>query len=266
MNNKAPNIPLSFSQHQAIFSAYVKNPQHNPAPADVPTERMALYAELIFNNIEGFLSNNFPVLNAILGAERWLQLVRDFFSQHRCATPYFAQIPEEFLSYLQEERNNPDDYPFLLELAHYEWVEMALAIAPAELQLNALVDDILHQPLTLSPLAWPLAYHYPVHQLSPEFLPLQAPETPTLLLVYRNQWDRVKFVQINALSYYLLTAIQEHPGQSASAYLQQITQELPNEPVELLVSGGLSLLQDLATKHILTFMGKSDLMKFPGSS
>jgi hypothetical protein len=54
------------------------------------------------------------------------------------------------IAYLQNERKtNADDYPFILELAHYEWVEMALSIAQEELaETNALQPGNLQQTLS----------------------------------------------------------------------------------------------------------------------
>ncbi len=63
-----------------------------------------MYRELFFNNIEGFLSGNFPVLRKILDDQQWFALVQDFFAKHPCQSPYFSEIPEEFLDYLQNER------------------------------------------------------------------------------------------------------------------------------------------------------------------
>jgi len=225
-------------------------------PADVKPERMAMYAELIFNNVESFLSNTFPVLKKILSKAQWRQLVRDFFSQHSSKTPYFSDIPQEFLAYCQDERNNPDDYPFLLELAHYEWVEMAVAIAQDELVINQNVDDLLNKHMRLSPLAWPLAYQFPVQQISPDFLPTEAPEQPTFLVVYRNQADDVKFIAINPITYRLLTLIQEEPGWLTADYLQQIVSESTHVNAETLMSGGLQILREFAEKNIITLVNK----------
>ena len=47
----------------------------------------------------------------------------------------------------------------MLELAHYEWVEMALAIARENVVANEQdVDNLLNRKIALSPLAWPLVY------------------------------------------------------------------------------------------------------------
>jgi len=44
---------MSFQQHQAAFAAYIRNPENSPLPVGVKPERMAMYRELFFNNIDG---------------------------------------------------------------------------------------------------------------------------------------------------------------------------------------------------------------------
>jgi hypothetical protein len=113
---------MTFQAFQRAFTAHIRDPRGQPRPRGVPARRMKVYNELLFNNVEGFLLACFPVCRAILGKRRWRRLARDFFRDHVCHTPYFRQIPEEFLKYLQDEWPAPRDYPaFLPELAHYEW-------------------------------------------------------------------------------------------------------------------------------------------------
>ena len=150
----------------------------------------------MFNNIESLLAGNFPVIRKLLGESHWKALVREFYRDHRCQTPLFPEIAREFLRYLEarcrERRSEP---PFLLELAHYEWVELALQIA------ERASSDIAHDPQgdlldgapVLSPLAWPLAYRWPVHRIGPEFQPEAPPAAPTLLLLRREADGNVRF-------------------------------------------------------------------------
>jgi Uncharacterized protein conserved in bacteria len=173
-------MKVDFNAKQREFAAYIRNPEANPAPADVAKQRMAMYRELFFNNIENFLSSNFPVIRKLLDDQQWQALAQDFFANHTCESPYFSEIPEEFIGFLQQERSHLDDFPFLVELAHYEWVEMALSIAKEELVINPLpITDLSTKSLQVSPLAWPLAYQYPVHKIAPNFLPLTPPESAT---------------------------------------------------------------------------------------
>ena len=221
--SKSPR-KIDFKAKQAEFSAYIRNPHTAPLPRDVPAKRMQMYRELFFNNVESFLSSNFPVLRKILNNTQWQQLAEDFFANHPCTSPYFSEIPEEFILYLQNEREpNSNDYPFLLELAHYEWVEMALSISQesiAETKIQQITD--LEQTISLSPLAWILAYQFPAHKISPDYLPRQAPEQPSYLVVYRDSTDQVKFIELATLSFQLLQTVQSRQAISIGNCLSEI--------------------------------------------
>lgn len=244
----------SFLDTQTTFTNFVRNPEKNPIPGDVKPERMLMYRELLFNNVNSFLTSNFPVLHKILEPVHWLELVQDFFSQHHCDTPYFSEIPEEFINYLQDERNVTEiDPPFMVELAHYEWVEMALSIAKHELPADTaeFLNNPLQAPLYLSPLAWPLLYQYPVHRLSPEFQPFEAPEAPTYLVVYRDAGDDVHFSEINAVTMRLLELIQQQPGLDAEQYLRQLSEECKTTDQAAFFRYGQEFIKEMVQKAII---------------
>ena len=69
---------------------------------------MAVYREIVFNNIFGSVSACFPVCKSILGARAWRKLVREFFAQHQATTPIFREIPQQFLQFLKTTKNLPD--------------------------------------------------------------------------------------------------------------------------------------------------------------
>jgi hypothetical protein len=242
---------VNFKEKQLEFTAYIKDPFNNPIPEDVKPQRMNTYRELFFNNVEGFLSSNFPVLKNILTKDQWFELVQDFFANHASESPYFSEIPEEFLAYLQNERKNADDYPFLLELAHYEWVEMALSIAKDTLApYISTFENLSQQTLQLSPLVWSLAYQYPVQEISPENLPLKPPVQATYLIVYRNRDDAVNFIQTTAVTYRLLQLIEKEP-RVVDECLQQIATEMNLTETKNLISNGLEIIENLIQKEIL---------------
>lgn len=252
MTANQPEARIDFKSKQREFAAFIRDPDHQPAPADVSEERMLMYRDLFFNNLEGFLSGNFPVLRSLLDDSDWLHLVQDFFSTHSCTTPYFSEISEEFLSYLQHERNKAGDFPFLLELAHYEWTEMSLAIAKDEAPPKTEpVADILLAPLALSPLAWPLAYRYPVHRISSEFVPERPPEQNTFLIVCRDIEDEVNFIEITPMTYRLLAEIDDNPNQRGGDYLKRLVEESGRADPAPVIEHGQQILQELAERGII---------------
>ncbi len=245
---------VDFKAKQLEFAAYIRDPKNNPPPDDVNPQRMAMYRELFFNNIDSFLSANFPVLRVILNDRQWNELGQDFFAKHANQSPHFSEIPEEFLDYLQNERDSSADFPFMLELAHYEWVEMALSIAKESAPANhQSLDDLPNLRIRLSPLAWPLAYQYPVQKISPVFLPETPLEQATFLIVYRNQDDEVNFIEITPITYRLLEIIQEHEGRPAADCLRQVAEESNHPNPEMVISSGLQILKELAEKTVIVY-------------
>ena len=240
---------MTFQTHQAVFAAYIRNPEKNPLPIGVKPERMAMYRELFFNNIDGFLSANFPVLHRLLSPQDWTNLAQDFFENHVCTTPHFSEIPEEFLAYLQNERKNSTDFPFLFELAHYEWIEMALSISDAEFQQMPL-ENLMTANLKLSPLACVLAYQFPVQKISPEFIPLTT-EQPTFLVVYRNAEYGVQFLEITPLTFQLLQLLENQPEQFAESYLTELADFAPTISLTILKEKGWEILEDFVERGVI---------------
>lgn len=175
--------------------------------------------------------------------------MQDFFANHVSTTPHFSEIPEEFLAYLQNERNSATDFPFLFELAHYEWVEMALSISTAEF-ISLPLKNLTQAKLQLSPLACVLAYQFPVQKICPTFIPLES-SRPTFLTVYRNENDAVQFLEITPLTFQLLQLLENAPVQFAEDYFIQLAQLVPTITVETLREKGLEILHDLAQRGVI---------------
>lgn len=214
---------------------------------------MAVYRDLFFNNISQLLASTFPVIHRILDDARWDGLIRDFLVRHRARTPLFLEVPREFLRFLEEGREDPSDPPFLLELAHYEWVELALQVDEAEIDLTD-VDrdgDLLEGRPVLSPVAWPLAYSFPVHRIAPDFQPGQPGDTPTFLLVYRDLDDEVGFMEINAATARMLEIIAEDDALSGEAVMRRIAEEMGHADPAAVIRGGADILADLRSRDVI---------------
>lgn len=246
-------MAVDFSTTQREFAGYIRAPFENPSPADVDPVRMAMYRELFFNNINSFLASNFPVLKTLLTDEQWREMAEDFYVRHSCRTPYFSQIAEEFLDYLQNERDNPADYPFLLELAHYEWVEMALSIAQEQATIGDadFIADPLNRVIRLSPLAWPLLYRFPVQTISPDVLPEAPDDQPTCLIVYRDLDDDVHFLKTTPLTIRALQFLEEHGAMSGRACLERLGAEFQQLELATVFEFGARMLTELAEKGIV---------------
>lgn len=254
MNSSNMDNQPEFIRKQYEFAAHIRNPEKNPCPADVEQRRMNIYNELFYNNVEGFMSNTFPVLRSLYKDNDWHQLVRDYFEYHKAHTPLFPELPREFLKYLESEREPQEsDFPFLNELAHYEWVELALSVSDkstTDEKINSSGDILAGIPV-LSALAWALSYSYPVHQISEDFIPQQSGDTPTFIIAYRDLDDEINFMEINPITAHLVQLISENQDKLGQQLLEQIADELPQMDRTAIINGGLETLIELRNKNIL---------------
>jgi hypothetical protein len=248
------NSTESFKEVQYAFTRHMRDPENNPAPEGIEDRRIGVYRELVYNNIEGFIGNSFPVLRKITPDDRWHEMLRDYVCRHQAHTPLFPRMPLEFIQYLETEReNHPDDPEFLLELANYEWAEISVSLDTREIEIDGIdaKGDFLTGIPVLNPIIMPQTYHYPVHQISPEYLPDSPPEIPTYLLVYRRKDDEVGFLELNPVSARLIECIQSNKGKTGLQLLEGITEELNHPEPKVVIDGGHEIMRDMHTKDIL---------------
>ena len=245
-----------FQQKQLAFAAHIRDPEHVAAPAGVEDRRMAIYRHLFFNNLLNLLSTMFPVLKKLVPDTRWRAMIRQFMQHHRASTPYFLQLPEEFLGFLQNEYElQDDDYPFLLELAHYEYIELALSISEESNDMQGVdpAGDLLEHVPVKSNLTWVYAYRYPVHRISAEFIPSEPTEEPVFLAVYRGSNDEVGFLELNPVTASLLELIEQNDSrQTGEALLRQLAAQINYPDIDALLEHGRAALEEMRQLEIIT--------------
>jgi uncharacterized protein len=242
---------MDFTELQRHFAAHLRDPDNVPPPPGIEPRRLDVYRELFFNNVASLLGGTFPVCRDILGEACWRGLVRRFYAGHRAHTPYFLELPSEFVQWLGGGgAADPALPPFLSELAHYEWVELALSVSDAEPDLAAIdpAGDLLTGRPVVSPLAWPLAYRWPVHRLSPSYRPEAPGDLPTFLVVYRDGGGEVRFLEADAATARLLELLDADAAATGSASLARVAAELGAAGA---VGQGAALLEALRSRGIL---------------
>lgn len=247
-------MATDFQQLEREFAAHLRNPERHAAPAGLEDRRVAVYRELFYNNIEGLLAGNFPVIRRITPDAQWHALARGFYAEHASHTPLFTEIGREFHRYLQvRAERDAGDPPFLPELAHYEWVELAVSIDAAS------PDDVPHDPAgdvltgapVVSPLAWPLVYAYDVQRIREDYQPIAPPPQPTVLVVVRNRNDEVAFMEITPLTYRLLELLKENPARTGLDAVDAIAAQFPEGDRAMVREAGAGILRGLRDRDVL---------------
>lgn len=246
----------SLFQQQNTLGLYLRDPYHCAPPAGMEVTRAQVYRDLIFANLSSLLSGTFPVLIKILGDERWRSLVRIFLRDYRARTPKFGEIAKEFVEFLASEPQALVEGswpPFMMELAHYEWIEMALQQSEAEPLPLSDAGLLLDRPLQVSPLAWPLAYAWPVQWVGPDYQPETVPAQPTLLLVRRAEDWSVKFSALSPLAWRLLQRIEEFPQLDGREQLEGLAVEAGMAGAPEFMESGAVLLRQMHEEGVVGY-------------
>jgi len=147
------------------------------------------------------------------------------------------------VQFLQNEWTPPEGFPpYLLALAHYEWIELVLSVSNRE--VNGAVDaggDLFEDVPVLNPVLANLRYDWPVHRIAPR---RKVQPAETHLLVFRDHADQVRFSEINAFTARLV-ALLESGTRSGRGALETIAAESRHPDPGLILQAGGALLADL---------------------
>ncbi|MYE24027.1 MAG: DUF2063 domain-containing protein [Gammaproteobacteria bacterium] len=240
---------MDFRSVQGHFAACIRDGSPQPPPPGVQDGQMAVYADLFRRNIDGLLGGMLPVFRQAMGEVRWQDMVRDFLRRHRSSEPLFRRLLEEFLDYLANERGRSDDPGFALELAHFEWLRLHLDFAEDTDCTFGGESPTLDDRIVVSPLAHPLRYDWPVHQIDPRAPPSAPPDNATWLIAWRNRRDEVRVIESNAVTVRLLNLIGE--GARPGAALATIASELGRDE-DAMHAAGVAIVTRLHRDDILT--------------
>lgn len=185
MNNEASSS-AALAQMQGEWATYLRAPQSAPQPAGTSARRMGAYAQLLRNNIGGFIHQCFPICRQSLPEARWEALIDRFFAEsvwHH--SPFFHEIPKAFVAFLEACTPHPDLPPWFGALAHYEWVELAVDTAPD------VPPQFGTQGLAVNTSCQLEAYEWPVHMITPDAS--EVSQQATFVAVFRNRQHQVRF-------------------------------------------------------------------------
>ena len=236
---------FEFQRYQLEFTAHIRNPKANKKPAQVNDTGMAVYREIVFTNVFNAVSACFPVCVQVLGKNAWDKLVRQFFAKHQATSPIFREIPQQFLQFLNTVDNLPT---YFQQLAHYEWIELAINTQHIEAAKLSEKMNLLDEKPILAPAHMLLEYDYAVHKISK----LNQPKTieKTYLLVFRNSEFEVKFIELNSTTYQLLRLIQEN-NMTGKQALVRLAEDIKHPDTDAVIQFGAEILSDLANQQAI---------------
>lgn len=192
-------------------------PEADQAAFRAQAEALALYRDLARQSLLEPLETTFPVLRALLeGAGAWEDCTQAFLSARAIRSTHYRDIAPAFLGWLAEAAWGRERWPFLLELAHAELLEVLVARFPESAPPEGLHGDpAAGDQVVLEPATQVVAYAHAVHRAT-EAAPV--PEArPAHLLAYRTAAGEARVMELTPATAALLVQARSRPvGQAAA--------------------------------------------------
>lgn len=251
----------SFLKTQLAFAQHIRNPdaEIDTLINNIEPRRLKVYSELFYNNINNFVSSNFPVLNSIINTDIWDKLIRLFMIEHRCKSPIFAEIGEEFIQFLESEALENSELQdllpeFTLELAYYEWMELQVSIDQKTINWLPVLNNIeqnLSKQFYVSQLSSLGSFSYPVQNICEEFIPGEAEKQDSYILVYRNREQEINFISLAPVAAMLYQNLSQQVNKSAQETIENLHEQLNFNNLDEFVNAAHQIVNDWCHKDIL---------------
>ncbi len=175
-----------FGADPAAFGAARQLHMEDQAALAHYKSRLLTYRSLVRSALEDPLPDCFPFTHALLEkAGQWAACVDAFLGSRSIQSSYYRDVNPAFVAWLAQSGWGQDRWPFLLQLAHYEYIEVEILRWPDEapqVDLGALPKADLY--VVFDGTVRNLAYAYAVQDASGGNPEPDAGET--YLLAYRD--------------------------------------------------------------------------------
>ena len=247
--------------------------------AQIDWAGVKLYASLLSYGQQQLMDSIYLYCAAILKKE-WAPTVREYFKCYPTRHYNLNQSANRFVDYLKGAGSrHVDRYPFIVELADYEWIEMELleldveASQESNVQANLLLDKpelfSLYAPV-LNPALVLRRFSFPISKIverlaAKKIVRSKQPQSVSHMAIYRHpETYQCKFLDLSALAFDIIDA----SFQGTASYAELIrfaAAKSPGVNVQQTVLEILELIDQLAELQV--FIGsKSHGLPLPGKS
>ncbi|NOL50239.1 putative DNA-binding domain-containing protein [Pelistega europaea] len=207
----------------AIFQKLLADSIRNiniPVSEQLDAYRLSVYRRLIHNNIRQFLELCFSDSMQFLDAIDWQQLQHKFIAEAAPQSPFFNDIPQQFLDYIHTLPAVDRPIEAILEMMDFE-----VGLLKAEI---AITPEVSKEWDAETLLGWsPAAYlkYYQFDFISSDLTEYE--QKTTHAIIWRNREDNVCYKSLDMAEWLLLQYFSEQ-GSSISLIHQQLY-ELTNK-------------------------------------
>ena len=236
----------------------------HPQIADqIDIKGVNIYASLIRNGQNDLMESVYPICSHLIG-KGFESVVASYYEISPPAHFNFNRGAERFSLYLKDHGDRyTKKYPFLSELADYEWLELEVMEHPGDCRIEEDVSldnpDVFEKfaPI-VNPALVVRKYQYPIAKIVEWVrdgvkLPRRVKKDPSIQAVFRSPTTNdVKFLELEELACKVLESAIESPS-SYNDLIKLVLQESPNSDPQETVLKFLELVEKL--RELEVFVG-----------
>lgn len=204
-------------------------------------DRLLTYRGIARNALEDPLPDCFPITHALLGeADLWNGCLDAFLASRSIQSPYYRDVSPTFVGWLADSGWGLERWPFLLQLAHFEYIEVEILRWPDDPPASGLHDTpTADSHVVFDGAARNLAYAYRVHEATKEE-PAPA-DGEAFLLGYRDPEGDFGYSELSAhASAFLARCLEGDSVREAASALGLEVDEVLDLLISLRGKGAIS--------------------------
>jgi hypothetical protein len=230
---------------------------------EIDPSGVKLYSSLIEIGRMDLMSSIYPVIEKLLG-KQFRPLVFDYFESMPPVHFNLNRSASRFPQYVIGLEKLMTRYPFLAELADYEWIELEVLEDPTPdaqyvySKTGMDIDPVYFAGLTpvLNSVYIARRYLYAIPTLSEEIeegkkLPRRVKQDPTWTIVYRDpETLDARFLTVDEVSFKMLETIKGRPAITYGELIKEICSQYPDDVQNTLV-GLLETIEQFKTLKLI---------------
>jgi len=213
-------------------------------------DKLHHYRRLVYNIVYNSLSNAYPISKAMLGDEKWKELVDEFFIKHNPQDPQIWSFPFELYEFvLKSDYSKKVNKLYLNDLLFFEWIEMEVyAMEDVEIDnfSNLSKNKSFEGEIILNPYIKLFSFEYPVFNKEEKIDEMK--KGNYFVICFRDiETFKVNYLEIDALSMIFLENLYENYANIETVL--NFTSETINIKIEF--KNVLPLLEELNNRGII---------------
>ncbi len=200
-------------------SAWKKRKKIRDKLSNRELEKIEIYRDLVKNSFFDLITKIYPLTNKLLKKD-WDKLIPQYIESYPPSSPMLNKVAENFPFFLAEQKKIVKKYPFIHELALYEWLEVGIyeqSNKLAERQTGTFILNPVHEICS---------FEYPIPEIAEKLetskFSGKATKQKSSVLIYRDPKTlKVRFNEISS---------------GTLAYLELLKSDFPHEMILMILA------------------------------